>query len=122
MVAGHQVPGLPRPVDAVFPELLNLASPFAQLGLNFFNTMECHMRHMNRLFGELQRRHASTFEVTEDANAEFLDRMTGLLDVSVFYHGDCATSRSYYFDPGGDERCCGRYRRWPQCGRRRDSR
>ena len=85
-----------------FPNFLNLASPFAQLGLNFFNTMECHMRHMNRLFGELQRRHASTFEVTEDANAEFLDRMTGLLDVSVFYHGDCATSRSYYFDPGGE--------------------
>src|ERR1700744_4851872 len=28
-----------------FPNFLNLASPYAQLGLNFFHTMECHMRH-----------------------------------------------------------------------------
>ncbi|MGZ5378878.1 MAG: flavin-containing monooxygenase, partial [Mycobacterium sp.] len=36
-----------------FPNYLSLASPFAFLGLNFFNTMEYQMRHMDRLFGEL---------------------------------------------------------------------
>jgi cation diffusion facilitator CzcD-associated flavoprotein CzcO len=85
-----------------FPNFLSLASPYAFSGLSFFNTMECQMRHMDRLFGEMQRRGATTFEVTEDANARFLDRMTGLLGKSVWYAGNCATSRSYYFNPSGE--------------------
>ena len=81
-----------------FPNLLTMAGPFAWVGLSWFNTVEYQMRHMNRLFGELQRRGARTFEVTEDANARFLDRMTKLLDDSVFHLGSCATSRSYWFN------------------------
>ena len=37
-----------------FPNYLSLASPYAFLGLNFFNTMEYQMRLMERLFGEVQ--------------------------------------------------------------------
>ncbi len=85
-----------------FPNYLSLASPYAFSGLSFFNTMEYQMRHMARLFGELRRRGGTTFEITEDANARFLDRMTHLLDNSVFYRGDCATSRSYYFNHSGE--------------------
>ncbi|MBV8930817.1 MAG: NAD(P)/FAD-dependent oxidoreductase [Mycobacteriaceae bacterium] len=85
-----------------FPNFLTLASPYAFSGLSFFNTMEYQMRHMDRLFGELRRRDGRTFEVTEDANARFLDRMTELLGSSVWYAGDCATSRSYYFNPSGE--------------------
>ncbi|TDH56186.1 NAD(P)/FAD-dependent oxidoreductase [Mycobacterium eburneum] len=85
-----------------FPNYLSLASPYAFCGLSFFNTMEYQMRHMDRLFGEVQRRGATTFEVTEQANARFLDRMTERLDRSVFYAGDCATSRSYYFNHSGE--------------------
>jgi len=59
--------------------------------------VEYQMRHMNRLFGELQRRGAHTFEVTEQANARFLERMTTLLEDSAFHLGNCATSRSYWF-------------------------
>jgi cation diffusion facilitator CzcD-associated flavoprotein CzcO len=36
-----------------FPNFLNMASPFAWVGLSWFNTVECEMRHMNLLFGEL---------------------------------------------------------------------
>ncbi|MGV0578651.1 NAD(P)/FAD-dependent oxidoreductase [Mycolicibacterium elephantis] len=85
-----------------FPNYLSLASPYAFLGLNFFNTMEYQMRHMDRLFGELKRRGATTFEVTEDANSRYLDRMSDLIEDSVFTVGSCATSRSYYFDPAGE--------------------
>jgi cation diffusion facilitator CzcD-associated flavoprotein CzcO len=85
-----------------FPNFLSLASPYAFLGLNFFNTMEYQMRHMDRLFGEVERRDATTFEVTEDANTRYLDRMTERLGDSVFNIGNCATSRSYYFDPSGE--------------------
>jgi hypothetical protein len=64
--------------------------------------MEYQMRHMDRLFTALRRRGGTTFEVTEDANARFLDRMSELLEDSVFYAGDCATSRSYYFNHSGE--------------------
>jgi cation diffusion facilitator CzcD-associated flavoprotein CzcO len=80
-----------------FPNFLTMASPFAWVGLSWFNTVEYQMRHMDRLFGELQRRGARTFEVTEQANARFLERMTRLLDDSAFQLGNCATSRSYWF-------------------------
>jgi cation diffusion facilitator CzcD-associated flavoprotein CzcO len=85
-----------------FPNYLSLASPYAFLGLNFFNTMEYQMQLMARLFGEVRRRGASTFEVTEQANAAYLDRMTELLGDSLWTLGNCATSRSYYFNPQGE--------------------
>lgn len=85
-----------------FPNYLSLASPYAFLGLNFFNTMEYQMRHMERLFGEVKRRGAATFEITEEANTRYLDRMTELIGDSVFTVGNCATSRSYYFNPSGE--------------------
>jgi cation diffusion facilitator CzcD-associated flavoprotein CzcO len=85
-----------------FPNFLSLASPYAFLGLNFFNSMEYQMRHMDRLFGELKRRNATTFEVTEEANSRYLDRMTELIGDSVFTAGNCASSRSYYFNPSGE--------------------
>ena len=85
-----------------FPNFLSLASPFAFLGLNFFNTMEYQMRHMDRLFGEVHRRGATTFEITEDANTAYRDRMTELLGKTVFERGNCASARSYYFDPAGE--------------------
>jgi len=85
-----------------FPNLLSLAGPYGFLGLNFFNNMEYQMRHMDRLFGEVKRRDASTFEVTEDANTRYLNRMTALLGDSLFTLGNCASANSYYFNPSGE--------------------
>ena len=85
-----------------FPNYLSLASPYAFLGLNFFNTVEYQMRHMDRLFNEVKRRDADTFEISEAANTEFLDAMTEKLATSVFNAGNCAASRSYYFNPHGE--------------------
>lgn len=85
-----------------FPNYLGLASPYAFSGLSFFHTIEYQMRHMDRLFGELQRRGATEFEVTEEANARFLDRVTKLAGKSLFALGNCASSRSYYFNPDGE--------------------
>ncbi|GAA1480027.1 NAD(P)/FAD-dependent oxidoreductase [Gordonia sinesedis] len=85
-----------------FPNFLSLNSPYSYSGLSYFTTIEGQMKHIGRLFGELARRRATTFEVTERANADFLDQVTEHLQSSVFYRGDCRTSRSYYFDPHGE--------------------
>lgn len=85
-----------------FPNYLSLASPYAFIGLNFFNAMEYQMRIMDKLFGEAKRRGAHTFEVTEEANARFLDQMTKQVGDTVFAVGHCESARSYYFNPHGE--------------------
>lgn len=85
-----------------FPNLLSLNSPYAYSGLSYFTTIEAQMKHIKRLFTEMSRRGATTFEVTERANDQFLDTMTRKLGDSVFYLGDCASSRSYYFNQHGE--------------------
>ncbi|MBH0774975.1 flavin-containing monooxygenase [Nocardia bovistercoris] len=85
-----------------FPNLVSLNSPYAYSGLSYFTTIEAQMKHMGRLFGEMLRRGARTFEVTGAANDRFLAEVTERLDDSVFYGGDCATARSYYFNPHGE--------------------
>ncbi|MGV0742704.1 flavin-containing monooxygenase [Mycolicibacterium sp. XJ870] len=80
-----------------FPNFLNLASPYAFTGASFFTQTEYQMRHMDRLFGEMRRRGAGTFEITEEASGQFLARMSDRLGDMVFFRGNCASSRSYYF-------------------------
>lgn len=85
-----------------FPNFISLNSPYSYSGLSYFTTIESQMRHMARLLGEVRRRGADVFEVSERANAAFLDRMTANLQDSVFVNGSCATSRSYYFNQHGE--------------------
>lgn len=85
-----------------FPNFLSLNSPYSYSGLSYFTTIETQMKHMGRLFTELFRRGEHTFEVTAEANARFLDRVTADLDSSVFYGGDCSGARSYYFNQHGE--------------------
>ena len=85
-----------------FPNFLTLASPYSYSGLSYFTTIESQMVHICRLFSEVQRRGSRIFEVTPEANAEFLDRMTERLGDSVFALGSCSTARSYYFNQHGE--------------------
>ena len=85
-----------------FPNYLSLASPYAFIGLNFFNAMEYQMRIMDKLFAEVERRGAHTFEVTEEANARFLYQMTTQVGDTVFALGHCESALSYYFNPHGE--------------------
>ncbi|MBE7162328.1 MAG: NAD(P)/FAD-dependent oxidoreductase [Williamsia herbipolensis] len=85
-----------------FPNLLSLNSPYSYSGLSYFTTIESQMGHIRRLLGEMQRRDAVSFEVTESANDAFLAEVTERLGDSVFYRGQCSTARSYYFNQHGE--------------------
>ncbi len=85
-----------------FPNLLSLASPYSYSGLSFFTTIEGQMKHIDRLLTEVRRRGATTFEVKDPANEEFLGWVTERLEDSVFNLGSCATARSYYFNQHGE--------------------
>ena len=85
-----------------FPNLLSLNSPYSYSGLSYFTTIESQMKHMGRLLGEVRRRKAKTFEVTDQANSDFLDRMTAKVGDSIFALGDCSSANSYYFNQHGE--------------------
>ena len=86
-----------------FPNFLSLASPYAFIGLNFFNTMEYQMRHMDRLLREVEApRRARPSRSPRRPTHRFLDQMTELVGDSVFTVGNCADARSYYFNPHGE--------------------
>ncbi|MEZ0340934.1 flavin-containing monooxygenase [Mycobacterium sp. pV006] len=86
-----------------FPNYLGVAAgPYANSGLSFFNMVKYQSRHIERLFGEVRRRNATTFEVTEEANTAFRERMERLQEGTLLHLGDCANSRSYYFGPNGE--------------------
>lgn len=85
-----------------FPNFLSLNSPYSYSGLSYFTTIETQMAHMARLFGAMRKAGAEVFEVREEANDAFLERMTELLGNSVFTAGSCATARSYYFNQHGE--------------------
>ena len=40
--------------------------------------------------------------MTEEANSRFLDQVTELVGDTVFTVGQCASARSYYFNPHGE--------------------
>ncbi|ADG80027.1 FAD-dependent pyridine nucleotide-disulfide oxidoreductase OS=Tsukamurella paurometabola (strain ATCC 8368 / DSM / CCUG 35730 / CIP 100753 / JCM 10117 /KCTC 9821 / NBRC 16120 / NCIMB 702349 / NCTC 13040) OX=521096 GN=Tpau_3444 PE=4 SV=1 [Tsukamurella paurometabola] len=85
-----------------FPNFFSLHSPYSYTGLSYFWTIEAQMVHLRRVLEEARTRGARTVEVTERANAEFLDTMSDRLGRSVFQLGSCEGSRSYYFDPHGE--------------------
>ncbi|MCE5289562.1 MAG: NAD(P)/FAD-dependent oxidoreductase [Nocardiaceae bacterium] len=85
-----------------FPNFISLNSPYSYNGLSYFWTIEMQMKHMARLFGAMRKRKVKTFEIKQQPNDEFLERMTEKLDSSVFYRGDCSGSNSYYFNQHGE--------------------
>lgn len=91
---GVSVPG--------FPNLVSLNSPYSYSGLSYFTTIESQMKHLERLLGAVRDRGASVFEVTQEANDAFLRRMRDRVSDTVFALGDCAGSRSYYFNQHGE--------------------
>ncbi len=91
---GVSVPG--------FPNFISLNSPWSYSGLSYFMTIECQMKHMDRLFRAMRTRGATTFEVDTLANARFLAEMTDKVGNSVFVLGQCETANSYYFNQHGE--------------------
>lgn len=85
-----------------FPNFISLNSPYSYSGLSYFLTIECQMKHIDRLFSAMDKRGATTFEITQEANDRFLAAMTEKVGSSVFALGQCATSNSYYFNQHGE--------------------
>ncbi len=91
---GVSVPG--------FPNFFSLNSPWSYSGLSYFTTIETQMKHMDRLLRAIDDAGATRHEISAAANARFLAQVRRQVGDSVFTHGNCATSRSYYFNQHGE--------------------
>lgn len=85
-----------------FPNLFSLPSPYAYSGLSFFTTIESQMKHMARCLGEMRRKKARSFEVSQAANDAFLKDMKQRVGNSIFINGNCGPANSYYFNQHGE--------------------
>ncbi|MEB4209554.1 NAD(P)/FAD-dependent oxidoreductase [Mycobacterium sp. 94-17] len=85
-----------------FPNYIAMTSPWAFTGLSFFNTITVQMAHIGRVLGEVRKRGASTFEVTDEACQGFANRMRARMGDTVLYSGRCDTANSYYFNNDGE--------------------
>lgn len=85
-----------------FPNLFNLPSPYSFTGLSYFFTIEAQMKHISRCVGEMKRKNALEFDVSREANDEYMRTMRSRLRSSVFVNGNCVSSNSYYFNPHGE--------------------
>jgi len=85
-----------------FPNFISLNSPYSYSGLSYFLTIECQMKHMDRLFTAMKARGSDVFEISQEANDRFLDQMTAKVGNTVFALGQCETANSYYFNQHGE--------------------
>ncbi|MGB1581736.1 MAG: NAD(P)/FAD-dependent oxidoreductase, partial [Nevskiales bacterium] len=85
-----------------FPNMFSVPTPYSYNSLSFFTTIEAQMKHMERCLGEMQRRGLQNFEVTEEACTSFTEDMRRRVGDSIFVRGQCATSKSYYFNQHGE--------------------
>ncbi|WP_156750237.1 NAD(P)/FAD-dependent oxidoreductase [Mycobacterium sp. E2479] len=85
-----------------FPNYICMTSPFAFTGLSFFDGIRQQTVHINRLLGEMRRRNAITFEVSDSATLEWTAEMRAKMNDSVLFQGNCATANSYYYNSEGD--------------------
>ena len=97
-----------------FPNYLSLASPYAFLGLNFFNTMEYQMRLMDRLFdrGEAPRRHHLRGHRGGQHRVPRPDDRTARR-LAVHASATAPAPTRTTSTPRASRRCCGRRRRRP---------
>ncbi|MBT0567511.1 NAD(P)/FAD-dependent oxidoreductase [Williamsia sp. CHRR-6] len=91
---GVSVPG--------FPNFFTILGPYGYNGSSYFNLIETQVNHILRVLRHARSAKATRAEVTERANAEYLESMLSRRKNQVFFAGGCGGANSYYFDAHGD--------------------
>ena len=86
---------------AGFPNFFLSAGPYSG-GLNWFTTLEAHVRIIVGCLTEAKRRGVRRVEVDPDAERRYMADMRRFGDGTVFVSPSCASANSYYLDRHGD--------------------
>lgn len=84
------------------PNLFMIMGPYAFTGFSWFAMIEYQSTHVIRCLKEARRREATRVQVRQQATDRFLEDVLRRSQGTAFFHNNCATSNSYYFDASGD--------------------
>ena len=70
----------------------SILGPYGYNGSSYFTLIENQMRHIVRCLRRAREEHATRVEVSEEANARYLDEVLGRRGGQVFFQGGCATA------------------------------
>ena len=91
---GATVPG--------FPNLFFFMGPYSAAGASYFTMIDTQGKHLTRCLEEARRRGANYIEVDRTAHERDFAKVRKRRGTTVLFGGNCAPSRSYYFDQRGD--------------------
>ncbi|WP_181697835.1 NAD(P)/FAD-dependent oxidoreductase [Nocardia sp. GTS18] len=87
---------------AGFPNFFTVYGPYGYNGASFFTLVENSAAHIVRVLDEARRRAASSAQVTESAQSQYMAAILARRPLQVFSNPTCANANSYYFTKQGD--------------------
>ena len=91
---GISVPG--------FPNYFMIFGPYSAASASWFGMIDTQVRHLGRCLQAARKRGANYIEVKQQAYDDDFAHVMKRRKNQVLFHGNCAQSRSYYYDKNGD--------------------
>ncbi|MGH7290745.1 MAG: flavin-containing monooxygenase, partial [Myxococcota bacterium] len=91
---GISVPG--------FPNYFMIFGPYSAASASWFGMIDTQVRHLSRCLRAARKRGANYIEVKQQSYEDDFARVQRRRKNQVMFHGNCAQSRSYYYDKNGD--------------------
>ncbi|WP_367140298.1 MULTISPECIES: flavin-containing monooxygenase [Streptomyces] len=85
-----------------FPNLWFIVGPYSFTGGSWFGMIDYQVTHALRVIGEARRRRATQAVVRPEEHDRSFRETLRRMPHTVFSHGSCRVSNSYYFDERGD--------------------
>jgi cation diffusion facilitator CzcD-associated flavoprotein CzcO len=85
-----------------FPNYFMIFGPYSAASASWFGMIDTQTRHLGRCLKTARRRGANYVEVKQRSFDEDFASVMERRQSQVVFHGNCASSRTYYYDRNGD--------------------
>ena len=85
-----------------YPNYFMIFGPYAAASASWFGMIDTQVRHFGRCMKAARKQNANYIEVKNQAFDDDFEHVLRRRRNQVMYFGNCAQSRSYYFDKHGD--------------------
>jgi cation diffusion facilitator CzcD-associated flavoprotein CzcO len=85
-----------------YPNYFMIFGPYSAASASWFGMIDTQVRHMSRCLRAARGQNANFIEVKQQAYDDDFEHVLKRRRNQVMFFGNCAASRSYYFDKHGD--------------------
>jgi cation diffusion facilitator CzcD-associated flavoprotein CzcO len=85
-----------------FPNYFMIFGPYSAASASWFGMIDTQVRHLSRCLRAANKRSSDYIEVKQKAYDDDVSHIMRRRKDQLVFNGDCARSRSYYFDKKGD--------------------